>query len=390
MKDSITVREPLFHMVKRGNITLPKRLGIYAGAIVAGIILTSILCVVASSEKGNPLDMFSSMFSGVFGTERRFWIFLRDTALLLGISLALLPAFKMKFWNLGANGQVLIGCLVTIACMRGLGGKMSDVLIVIIMTAASVAAGAVWALIPAIFKAFFKTNESLFTLMMNYVAQGLVVYMITVWAPGGSGSLSPETYGRLPDIGTGWLSEIGSRCLLTLIVSAALTVFMFFYLTRSKHGYELSVVGESENTARYVGINVKKTVIRTLALSGGICGLMGLLIGGSINYTVSSEIVNNMGFTGIMTSWLAKFNPLVLIGTCALITFVSKGMGQVRQDFGFYNDAIGNVVLGIIYFFIIGCEFFITYKLISRRKNRLIDLQTDGSVAKKEEEGDNE
>ena len=376
MAESKTLREPLFHLVKRGNISLLKRLCIYAGAIVAGILLTSILCVVASSDKSNPLEMFSSMFSGVFGTERKFWMFLRDTALLLGISLALLPAFRMKFWNLGANGQVLVGCLVTIACMRGLGGKTSDVVIIIVMTLASVAAGAIWAVIPAIFKAFFKTNESLFTLMMNYVAQGLVIYMITIWAPSGSGSLSPEIYGRLPDI--------GNRYLLTIIVSAALTVFMFFYLSRSKHGYELSVVGESENTARYVGINVKKTVIRTLVLSGGICGLMGLLIGGSINYTVSSEIVNNMGFTGIMTSWLAKFNPLVLIGTCALIIFISKGMGQVRQDFGFYNDAIGNVVLGIIYFFIIGCEFFITYKLVFCKKNKLSDLQTADEIAKEE------
>lgn len=299
---------------------------------------------------------------------------MRDTALLLGISLALLPAFKMKFWNLGANGQVLMGCLVTIACMRNLGGKIPDAGIIAIMTVASVLAGAAWAVIPAIFKAFFKTNETLFTLMMNYVAQGLVVYMITVWAPSGSGSLSPEVYGRLPNIGNGYL--------LTIIVSAILTVFMFFYLSRSKHGYELSVVGESENTARYVGINVKKVVIRTLILSGAMCGLMGLLIGGSINYTVSSEIVNNMGFTGIMASWLAKFNPLVLIGTCGLITFISKGMGQVRQDFGFYNDAIGNVVLGIIYFFIIGCEFFITYKLIFRKKNKTDFTAIENSTQK--------
>ena len=380
MTEIKTLREPLFHIVKRGNVSLIKRLGIYAGAIVAGILLTSILCVVASSEKSNPFEMFSSLFSGVFGTSRRFWIFLRDTALLLGISLALLPAFKMKFWNLGANGQVLMGCLVTIACMRGLGGKVSDTLVIFVMIIASVSVGALWAAIPAVFKAFFKTNESLFTLMMNYVAQGLVVYTITVWAPSGSGSLSPEKYGRLP--------EIGNAYLLTVIVAAVLTAFMFLYLSRSKHGYELSVVGESENTARYVGINVKKTIIRTLVLSGAICGLMGLLIGGSINYTVSSEIVNNMGFTGIMTSWLAKFNPLILIGTCALITFISKGMGQVRQDFGFYNDAIGNVVLGIIYFFIIGCEFFITYKLVFRKNNRSREMQPLGNAEQKNE-GDN-
>lgn len=359
MTETKTIKEPLFHVIKRGDITTKKRISIYAIAILISLVLTSVLCVISSSES-NPFQMFMSMFAGVFETERRLWLFLRDTALLLTVSMALVPAFKMKFWNLGANGQVLMGCLVCVACMHNLGGKVSEFLLIIIMIVASVAVGVVWALLPAIFKAFFKTNESLFTLMLNYIAAGLVTITIAVWAPMGSGSLSPEEYGNLPDI--------GNKYLLTIIVAALVTTFIYFYMKRSKHGFELAMVGESENTAKYVGINVKKVVIRTLALSGGICGLVGLLIGGSINHTVSTTIVNNMGFTAIMTTWLGKCNPIIIIGTCALITFVSQGMGQVKQDFGFYNDAIGNVVLGIIYFFIIGCEFFLSYKVIFRKK----------------------
>ena len=359
MTETKTIKEPLFHVIKRGDITTKKRISIYAIAILISLVLTSVLCVISSSES-NPFQMFMSMFAGVFETERRLWLFLRDTALLLTVSMALVPAFKMKFWNLGANGQVLMGCLVCVACMHNLGGKVSEFLLIIIMIVASVAVGVVWALFPAIFKAFFKTNESLFTLMLNYIAAGLVTITIAVWAPMGSGSLSPEEYGNLPDI--------GNKYLLTIIVAALVTTFIYFYMKRSKHGFELAMVGESENTAKYVGINVKKVVIRTLALSGGICGLVGLLIGGSINQTVSTTIVNNMGFTAIMTTWLGKCNPIIIIGTCALITFVSQGMGQVKQDFGFYNDAIGNVVLGIIYFFIIGCEFFLSYKVIFRKK----------------------
>ena len=358
MTEIKTIKEPLFHVIKRGEINTKKRVSIYAAAVLISLVITSVFCVISSAEN-NPFQMFISLISGVFETERRIWLFLRDTALLLTVSMALVPAFKMKFWNLGANGQILMGCLVCVACMHNLGGKVSEVLLVLIMIVSSVSVGVVWALLPAVFKAFFKTNESLFTLMLNYIAAGLVTVTIAVWAPMGSGSLSPEEYGHLPDI--------GNRYLLTIIVATLVTAFIYFYMKRSKHGFELAVVGESENTARYVGINVQKVVIRTLALSGGICGLVGLLIGGSINHTVSSTIVNNMGFTAIMTTWLGKCNPLIIIGTCAFITFVSQGMGQVKQDFGFYNDAIGNVVLGIIYFFIIGCEFFISYKVIFRK-----------------------
>lgn len=359
-KNKNNLKEPFVRIVKRDNIKIQNIILIYAVAIVGSLILSGLISMMFS-DKGLD-DFFSSLFTGAFGSERKFWLLLQDTALLLGTSMALLPAFKMKFWNLGGNGQILISCLSAIACMFYLGGKVSDSVIIPLMLLASVASGAVWAAIPAIFKAKFNTNESLFTLMMNYIAQGLVSLCITIWVKSGSGVLPPISYGNIP--------EIGNKYLLPIILFILVTVLMHVYLRSSKHGYEISVVGESINTAKYVGIKVDKVIIRTMLLSGAIAGLVGFVLAGSINHTISITSANNMGFTGIMATWLASFNPLLIMLTSFFITFISKGMVEVRKTFMFTNDSISNIVVGIVYFAVIVCSFFINYKLIFRKKEK--------------------
>ena len=359
MNDNMTtVREPLFHIVKRSGITTKQAVLIRVYAVLAGLLLCGIICTAIF--KVNPFSVYFELFMGAFGTTDRIWYLVRDTALLLGVGLALIPAFKMKFWNLGGNGQVLMGCLASVACMYYLGGKIPDILVNLLMIISSIAAGALWAVIPAIFKANFKTNESLFTLMMNYIASGIVLFCIDSWVKTGSGVLAPIKEGNL--------IKLGNNHVLTILVVAILTAFMYVYLKFTKHGYELTVVGESENTARYVGINVKKVIIRTLVLSGAICGIIGLLLGGSINHTINTESAANRGFTGIMVAWLAKFDPLMMIVTAFGITFLSRGMGQVQSAFGITNSAVSDVIIGLIYFCVIGCEFFINYRLIFRGK----------------------
>lgn len=359
MNDNMTtVREPLFHIVKRSGLTTKQAVLIRVYAVLAGLLLCGIICTAIF--KVNPFSVYFELFMGAFGTTDRIWYLVRDTALLLGVGLALIPAFKMKFWNLGGNGQVLMGCLASVACMYYLGGKIPDILVNLLMIISSIAAGALWAVIPAIFKANFKTNESLFTLMMNYIASGIVLFCIDSWVKTGSGVLAPIKEGNL--------IKLGNNHVLTILVVALLTAFMYVYLKFTKHGYELTVVGESENTARYVGINVKKVIIRTLVLSGAVCGIIGLLLGGSINHTINTESAANRGFTGIMVAWLAKFDPLMMIVTAFGITFLSRGMGQVQSAFGITNSAVSDVIIGLIYFCVIGCEFFINYRLIFRGK----------------------
>lgn len=349
------VREPLFHITKRDNITTKKSILIRVIAVFFSLLL---LCIVCAIIGGEGIDVvLGALFDGNFGSERKFWIMLQDTALLLGVSLALIPAFKMKFWNLGGNGQILIGCLMAVVCMKFFGGKIPDWSIWIIMTLLCVLSGAIWALIPAVFKAFFNTNESLFTLMLNYVAQFLVGYFVVTWSTSGSNVLTPFDQGNLP--------VLGNQYVLTIIVIALSTVVMSIYLSKSKQGYELSVVGESQNTAKYVGINVRKVIIRTMAISGAMCGIVGLLLAGAIEHTMSESIAKNMGFTAIMATWLGHCNPVMVILTSFLITFLNRGMVSVRMELNLTSDAIGNVCIALAYFIIIASEFFITYKVKS-------------------------
>ncbi len=352
-----SVKEPLFHISKRDAMPWWYGLMVRAIAIAAAIVVSGIVAYFLTGE--NPISIYASMISGSFGTPRKIWKLLKNMSVLLCISLAITPAFKMKFWNIGAEGQVLIGGLASAACMFYMGGKVSEPVIMICMVGASIIAGAIWALIPAVFKAKWNTNETLFTLMMNYIAAQLVMYFLQVWVTDGSSVLGELPFGHLPVIGHSYL--------LTILVVAALTVFMFVYLAYSKQGYEISVVGESQNTARYVGINVKKVIIRTMILSGALCGVAGLLIVGAIDHSITAGAVGGQGFTAIMVSWLAKFNPIVMVLTTFLIVFLQIGSGQVSTDFNI-SAAFPDVITGLILFFIIGCEFFINYQIKFRKK----------------------
>ena len=364
-----TAREPLFHVVKRANISVKQKILIYSVAIVAALLICSVLCGIFA--KGNPFGVLVSLISGPFKTERKIKVFFQDFALLVLVSMAVVPAFRMRFWNLGANGQVLVGCLASAACMFYLGGKVPDGIVNIIMIVSAIAAGILWAVIPALFKAFFGTNETLFTLMMNYIAEGLVGFFVSLWATDGSGVLRPMSDGRLPMI----VSQYFAVVFVAVLITGAVSVYLRF----SKHGYEIDVVGESINTAKYIGINVKKVVIRTLALSGAICGVVGLLLTGGINFTVNSELHGGMGFTAIMTVWLAKFNPIMIIATCFFVSFITKGMAQVRLDFGFTDEATAHIVLGIVDFCIIACDFFVNYRDLFRHKASAEALAATGA-----------
>jgi simple sugar transport system permease protein len=356
-------KEPLFHIVKRDVLPWYKSWGIRAAAIVAALIVCGIITTITTGL--NPFKVYGSFIQGAFGSGRKVWITMQNMSILLIISLALTPAFKMRFWNIGGEGQVLVGALATAACMITLGDKIPNVLLILIMTVSAILAGSVWGLIPAIFKAKWNTNETLSTLMMNYIATQLVAFFTIVWeVPKGSftvGIINQST-------NAGWLPQLfGSKYLLPIVIALLTTISMFIYLKYSKHGYEISVVGESEKTAKYVGMKTEKIIIRTMLLSGGLCGLAGLLLVGGINHTITTTINSGQGFTAVMVSWLAKFNPITMIFTSFLIIFLERGAGEISTNFGL-NQSFADILTGIILFFIIGCEFFISYRIVGRKK----------------------
>lgn len=359
------VHEPLFQIVKRDAMPWYKAWLVRAAAIILALAIGSVVIIMLTGY--NPIQVYSAMFNGAFGSTRKIWITFQDLAMLLCISLAVTPAFKMRFWNIGAEGQTLIGGLTAAACMIYLGDKLPLYLTIPIMTASCIISGMIWAVIPAFFKAKFNTNETLFTLMMNYVAMQLVSFCIVFWEnPKDSNSvgvINRHTHG-------GWLPEIADqKYLLNIIIVAVIMISMYIYLKYSKQGYEISVVGESENTARYIGINVKKVIVRTMAISGALCGIAGLMIVAGTDHTITSDSVGGMGFTAIMVSWLAKFNPIVMALTSFLIVFLEVGAGAIVTDpkLGL-NESVADILTGIILFFIIGSEFFVTYK-INKRHN---------------------
>lgn len=356
--------EPLIHITKRGNISEAKAWGIRILAIVISLLVSSVVIVLLTHY--NPVQVFKAMITGNFGSMTKIRSLFQNLAMLLCISLAVTPAFKMKFWNLGAEGQVLVGGLASAACMFYIKDSMPNALLIFIMLAASILAGIVWGLIPAVFKAKWNANETLFTLMMNYVAIQLVSFCIMYWVPSGSAVMGVINMSSQ----AGWMPTLfGQKYLINILIVAVLTIVMYIYLKYSKQGYEITVVGESENTARYIGIDVKKVIIRTMVLSGAMCGLAGFLLVSGTNHTITKDTAGGMGFTAVMVSWLAKFNPAIMVLTSFLIVFLQKGAGEIATVCRL-NESISDILTGIIIFFIIGSEFFINYKVNFRSKHK--------------------
>ena len=355
-------KEPLIHISKRAALPWYGAWLIRLGAIVLALLVCALISVIMTGQ--NPLQIYTTIFNGSFGSPRKVWVTLQNVAMLLCISVAVTPAFRMRFWNIGGEGQALIGCLASAACMITLRNVLPQWAMILCMIVVSIVAGAVWGVIPAYFKAKFNTNETLFTLMMNYVATQLVAYFCVVWeSPKGSGQIGIiNSNNKL-----GWLPELfGQKYLLNIVVVLVICVAMYFYLTYSKHGYEISVVGESEKTARYVGIKVDKVIIRTMLLSGAVCGIAGLLLTAGTNHTLTTTLVGGRGFTAVMVSWLAKFNPIWMILTSFLLVFLERGAGEVASKMSL-NASFSDILTGVILFFIIGSEFFISYQIHFRR-----------------------
>ena len=384
-------KEPLIHIVKRGSIRWYHSMTIRGAAVVLSLLVCALLIRLLTGKE--PVDVYVTIFKASFDEPRLTWQMVYSLAVLLCVGLALLPAFRMRFWNLGAEGQILAGGLATAACMICLKDTCSHEVILVCMVISGMLAGAIWGVIPAIFKAKWNTNETLFTLMMNYVAIQIVAYFGFVWEKSkGAGTigiinqrefLDPVLKAKGPR--KGWLPDIhlenldpkgdADKYLLTIIVAVALLILITVYLNYTKHGYEISVVGESQRTARYVGIKVGKVIIRTMILSGAMCGLVGVLLVGGMKHTLNSGITEGRGFVAVMVAWLAKLNPVWMTLTSFLIVFLEKGSIDLSSNSELSLDkSFSDILTGIILFFIIGSEFFVNYRICFRHKSGKEDI----------------
>lgn len=356
-------KEPLIRVTKRDGMPLYQNILVRAAAIVLAMLLVVLFVhFTAGISAGTTL---SYMWEGVFGNS----IYLRDTvfytAKLLCIAVALAPAFKMRFWNCGAEGQVLAGGLATAVVMVYC-GNLPAPLLYLVMFISALALAAIWGMLPAVFKAKMGVNETLFTLMMNYVAIKLVDFFYNKWKGSASslGKLNKGTKaGYLPDL-------FGSENSWLLLAVVILTIAVYFYLSKTKHGYEIAVVGESQRTAEYAGINVKTVTIRTMMISGIICGICGFMTVAGHDHSISSSTTaGGYGFTAIIVAWLAKFNTGFMVLISLFVIFLERGTSHIADKCSGFDASASKIVIGLVLFFVIGSEFFINYKINLRSKH---------------------
>ncbi len=371
-KQSETIKEPLIRLAKRDFMPFWKKLAVRAVAVILALLLSA--GFIYFITKLNPIAVYKTMWDGAFGglndvvKQLHRSVTLRDVCSLLLLGIALAPAFKMRFWNCGAEGQMLIGGVATAYVMINHADKFSNNwVLLLVMLAAALIAGAVWGLIPAIFKAVWNTNETLFTLMMNYVAIQITSYCVALWEnPFGSNSVGIINQST----NAGWFPMMfGQKYGLNFLITIVAVISMYVYLKKSKQGYEIAVVGESTNTAKYAGISVKKVIIRTMLISGAICGVAGFVGVAGVDHTISTNTAGGRGFTAIIVAWLAKFNTFIMVAITLLIIFLDRGAAEIASKFQL-NEYAADIITGIILFFIIGSEFFISYEMHIRKSGK--------------------
>ena len=315
---------PLIRLAKRDDMPRWQVWCIRGGSFVAAILLGALIFLIMGHS---PVSAYGTILSGSLGKKTAVWQTVKIAIPLLGT----------LFWY----------------------DKLPSPVLLAVMAASGALFGGLWALIPAFFKARWGTNETLFTLMMNYIIIGVVK-----WLQGGPWEGRPGSQ-IIPQFDSAAVlpKVLGVHC--GWIIVLALTVLMYIYMKYTKQGYEIAVIGESENTARYAGMNVGRIIMRTMFLSGAISGLVGFIVCSGANNTLYDGVAAGVGFTAITVAWLAQLNPFAMIGISGLLAVLEKGADTLQT-----RMTVPASISGIFLFCMLGCEFFINYQMIFRGKHR--------------------
>ena len=322
---------------------------------MAGVLF--ILCIGQ-----NPFVIYKTIIEGAFRSAMALQATVKIMIPLLISSLGVTLAFKMKFWNIGAEGQIIAGAI----CASYFALWHSDWnhwVLIAVMFAAGIIGGGIWGLIPAFFKTRFGTNETLFTLMLNYIALHIISYL----QEGPWRDLEAQGFAKIARFDKNASLDKVFGVQFGWIIALVLVAAVFVYLKYSKQGYEISVVGESQETARYAGMNVRRIVLRTMFLSGAVCGIAGMVQATGSDITLTTAVAGGVGFTAIIVAWLSQLNPVMILVVSFLFSVLEKGSSVVQSNYGLSVDC-ADVLQGIILFFILGCELFVRYKFVFRKQ----------------------
>lgn len=346
-------------LLKRDSLTRVQSLSIRTSAIGLSIVFSGMVVLAMGY---NPIEVFVNMVVGAIGNPNRFVETILKTIPLVIASLGIMVAFKMKFWNIGGEGQILMGAFgATFIALNY--GHLPKPLVLLLMMLAGVAGGAIWALIPAFFKTKFGTNETIFTLMMNYIALKWITYLqFGPWKdPRAMGFPKIASFGDSATLPSLFGIHIGLEIMIILVI------VMYIFMKNTKKGFEISVVGESLETARYAGMNINRIIIFTMIISGGLCGLTGMIQVSAIEGTLALGVSSGYGYTAIITAWLANLKPGYIVITSFAFSILLQG-GSYIQTALTISSSTADMIQGVILFFILGSEFFIRYKVLFSRR----------------------
>ncbi len=364
---SYTKKEPLFGFVKRGAPTGIKTMLFYSAAVISAVVAGGIFVLLMGV---NPFNFYTTVITGCFKSQLSFAALVRIVVPLLITSLGVSVAFRMKFWNIGAEGQFIMGAVGASFVALNFGDKLPHIICIFLMAAAAVFTAGLWGFIPAILKCKLGTNETLLTLMLNYIALYIIQYLR-------DGPWRDPAAGGFPKIAkfpkNAWIDQI-FKLDVSFIAAILFVVFIYVYLKYTKQGYEISVIGDSLDTARYAGMNTTKIIIRTMIISAAISGIAGMfqVAGDATSHTLSMGIASGVGFTAIIVSWLAKLNPAGIFAVSFMFGVLEKGCGVAESTFNI-SSSVSSILQGIILFVVLGADFFIRYKIVLRggKKNRI-------------------
>lgn len=350
-------KEPLIRVVKHAELSRAQSIGLRILAVVLAIAVGGLFIALIGY---NPFEVYYTMVHGCFRSAMAFQATVKFCIPMCISALGVTLAFKMKFWNIGGEGQLIMGAVFASFFALFCSG-MPHYLLLLVMFIAGFVGGGLWGLIPAYCREKWGTNETLFTLMLNYIALYIIMFLRDgPWrdpeAAGFNKIARFDANAMLDKVGgihAGW------------IIMLVLVVLVAIYLNKTKQGYEIGVVGESRDTARYAGINVKRVVLRTMFLSGGIAGIAGMVQATGSDITLSMGVAGGVGFTGIIIAWLAQLNPFVSLLISFAFSILVKGSSVVQSTFGLSTDC-ADILQGIILFFIMAMEFFVRYKIVFR------------------------
>ena len=362
-----------FHIVKRDHCPLWKKCCFYLGAVAVALLLGAVVLMALGVD---PVAYYSRMFTmGMIGNKiayKTFENYLKVFVPLALTSVALSLAFKMRFWNIGGEGQFILGAIASAAVAFKAGPVLPQPVTLILMCLAGMLTAGLYGVFVAALKVRFGTNETLMTLMLNYIALYVLIFISEdkgAW----NFFLDPESvrpvfasfsgivsFPKIPLVGKFGLN-------VCVIFTILLGVLVYIYLKYTKHGYEIAVVGDSANTARYAGMKVNAIVLRTVFLSACLIGLAAAFKVGTAGI-LSTTITGDVGWTGIVVAWLSQLNTVIIFAVSALISMLHYGSTVAAATFSQVDSSFANMLQGVILFLVLAADFFTRFRVVSVKK----------------------